>query len=152
MKRFFKNRKILGFMAGLLTLGMLGTNCGRGHWHSQKDPAEMAEKVTDRLADKLDLDESQETETKKLVLEIIESGKELRNHRKDMIGELEKQFASSEFDPASLNQMSEKSEAEFKKFRVTVVQNMGKFHALLTDEQKREAAEYLGEVKERFHR
>ncbi|MBI38091.1 MAG: hypothetical protein CMF59_00710 [Leptospiraceae bacterium] len=150
MKRIFKNRKILGLVAGLLTLGMLGTHCGRGHWHSKKDPAEMAERVADRLADKLDLDEAQESETQKLVLEIIESGKELRAHRKDMLAELEKQFSSNKFDPNALNAMSEKSETQFKSFRMTLLENVGRFHGLLNEEQKREAAEYLGEFREKF--
>ena len=110
----------------------------------------MAERVADRLADKLDLDEAQESETQKLVLEIIESGKELRAHRKDMLAELEKQFSSNKFDPNALNAMSEKSETQFKSFRMTLLENVGRFHGLLNEEQKREAAEYLGEFREKF--
>lgn len=151
MKRFFKKRRFMGLMAGLLTLGLVGA-CGRPHWHDKKDPAEMAEKIADRVADKLDLSEKQESETRQLALEILESGKDLRSHRQQMLEELEKQFSSEQFNPDSLNQMSEKSEAEFKKFRTTLVQNMGRFHALLTPEQKKEAAERISEIRERFHR
>ncbi|MBU42464.1 MAG: hypothetical protein CMN76_04535 [Spirochaetaceae bacterium] len=150
MNRILKKRSILGLMAGLLTLGLVSTHCGRSHWHSKKDPAEMADKVADRIAHKLDLSDSQEEDTRKLALEVIESGKNLRTHRKDMMAELEKQFSSETFDPGKLNEMSEKSEAELKAFRSKLVQNMARFHALLTPEQKEEAAEYLSEFRQRF--
>ena len=66
------------------------------------------------------------------------------------MAELEKQFSSETFDPGKLNEISEKSEAELKAFRSKLVQNMARFHALLTPEQKEEAAEYLSEFRQRF--
>ena len=150
MRRFFKHRRRFMVAAlGLLTFGLVGA-CHRHSWHDADRAAEMAERIADRISDKLDLDEGQQERTRELTLEIIESAKTMRSHRKEMAAELENQFKNQKFDEAALNSLADRSEKDLHNFRMTLVSKLSEFHSLLNEEQRQEAAELMGKFRDRF--
>lgn len=133
-------------LIALVTFGLAAGQCHRG-WHDKdRDPAEISEKIADKIAGKLDLDDSQEAETRKIVEELVISGKQMKSKRGDLTAELQKQFESDAFDPEQLEQISGTLESDMQNFRKLAISKLGEFHKLLNEEQRKEAAELLARI------
>jgi Spy/CpxP family protein refolding chaperone len=137
---------ILILITGIVGLGFAGEfrdkHRGDGHFRF------MLEKV----AKELNLNDQQQAEVNRIKDEIKAKMDENKQKRKDQMSEMEKMFRSDTFDKQKIIDMDKMRETKREEMRTFMIDEMAKFHALLTSEQRNKAADLMKEKHEKMGR
>ena len=145
--------RVLPMMLALGVGTVLFAGC-HGHGRHGGDPHKKADKIVDKMKNKLELNQDQEVKARKIAHEVADRAAEFRAMRKEVRQEALLQLRAAAVDEGALNQNLENQEAKFKELRTFMIQKFAEFHAVLTPEQREKLAAYLekGGQKMRKHR
>lgn len=131
-------------LAGTLLLGLTG--CFK---HS---PEEKAEWITDRVASKLELDETQKGKLVALKDEIMKARKDLQADRESSFDEVRTMVKSDVMNKDSIKALFDQKHQKMEQHADPVLDKLIDFHASLTVEQKQQIVEFMDKHQERGHR
>lgn len=107
--------------------------------------------MLDKITKDLNLSEQQQAEVNKIKDEIKAKKDALRQKRKDHASEFEQMFRSDTFDKQKALELAKQREADREEMRNFIIDEMAKFHAILTPEQRNKVADKLKEKREKGH-
>lgn len=149
-----KNRRRWFFSLGLLAaaVGALGlTACGhRGFRHHGHDPAQRAERLTKKIASKLDLNDAQKAKLDIVKQEILAHREKGKQEREEAFRTILTQIRSKQLDTGKLQAMMEQRHKRMEEIAPSVLQKIADFHASLTDEQKEKAAQEVEKMHDHW--
>lgn len=105
--------------------------------------------ILEKLTKELDLNEQQKSEVEKIKAEIKEKMDAKKEDRKSDMDEMEKMFRSDNFDKTKALEMAKKHDADRDEMRSFMIDEMAKFHSILTSEQRNKAADKMKEFREK---
>ncbi len=108
--------------------------------------------MLEKVAKELNLNDQQQAEVNKIKDEIKAKMDENKQKRKDHMSEMEKMFRSDTFDKQKVMDMDKMRETKREEMRTFMIDEMAKFHALLTSEQRNKAADLMKEKHEKMDR
>lgn len=130
---------VFGFAAVVTAAG-----CG-GHCRSEQGKADW---VTNRIANKLDLNDAQKAKLEELKVEILTLRSDLRKGRNEDFANLMSQATAPELDQAKLQALFDTRKETLEKSAPTVIAKLAEFHKTLNPEQK----EKLVEIMKKFQK
>lgn len=153
-KKTGRKRKIIISIVVVLFLvtGIAGYGFARGFYdnHRGGDHGPMGF-ILEKLAKDLDLNDQQKSEVEKIKSEIKEKMDAKKDSRKNDMDEMEKMFRSDSFDKTKALEMAKKHDADRDEMRSFMIDEMAKFHGILTSEQRNKAADKMKEFREKKH-
>lgn len=111
--------------------------------------------IMGKLADELDLTAEQKSQVDKIKDEIKAKMDEKKNNRENHMQEMEQMFRSDNFDRQKALEFAKQRDAEREEMRSFMIDEMAKFHSILTPDQRNKAADKMKEFrekKEKFHK
>lgn len=104
--------------------------------------------IMGKLADELDLSAEQKTQVDKIRDEIKAKMDERKKDRENHMQEMEQMFRSDNFDKQKALDFAKQRDAERDEMRSFMIDEMAKFHSILTPEQRNKAADKMKEFRE----
>lgn len=135
---------IAAALAALLAMGLGG--CGRFHHHT---PQERADCLVQKIVARLDLDQGQQQQLKRIEGEVLAKGAEMRAHREGDFAELIALLKSDQIDPTRFKIDVDLHQARAHELVAFIGEKFREFHDLLTPEQRQKAAQLLEEWRAR---
>jgi Spy/CpxP family protein refolding chaperone len=103
-----------------------------------------------KIAKELDLNEQQKAEVEKIKNEIKTKMESRKQNREDRFDEFANLFNSDRLDKAALNSLYQKHESDRQEMREFFMDELIKFHSILTPAQRTKAVEKMKEKKDKF--
>jgi Spy/CpxP family protein refolding chaperone len=145
MHSFYRRRRFgLGFVTALTAIGLLGSCRPRG-------PEQRTEWITDRISDKLDLNEQQKVKFNELKNTILEARSRHTGEHRQASQEIKAMILSEKLESQKIQRLIEKRQQIMKQEFDPVFAKLSEFHESLTPEQKREAVKLLEKFESRWH-
>ncbi len=138
-----KRYAILTTVFSFLLIAGLGA-CRHGHARGGFDEFDM-EAATNRIAARLDLSESQKTELKDIITEIVTRAKEMRADRETRHSELANLVRQNAIDPETVDLKITEKVDQMKDLADLATSRLIAFHATLTPEQREKIAAHIEE-------
>ncbi len=139
------------WIIGGVLVALLGTTAFAAKWHNHT-PQERAVWATERVADRLDLNESQKAKFE----EVANAYVEIRGARIDfmmMLAENLQELAKDDtLTVEEVNQLRSEIIAEFEKRSDQIIPEFVAFYATLNDDQRKQVSSRLEEMGERIER
>jgi len=132
----------------LLIIGIKGIGFAQKfkHFHDDGPLGFMLGKVTEDL----DLNAQQKAEVQKIKDEIKAKMESRKQTRQDRAAEFENLFKSDNLDRKALSDVYQKREADRQEMREFFMDELIKFHDILTSSQRVKAVEKMKEMREKF--
>ena len=146
-----KRKIIIGTVIVLfLVMGIAGIGIAKGHGKHRggHDPMRF---ILGKVAKDLNLNEQQKAEVEKIKNEIKAKKDAMRESRKSDANEMENMFRGDSFDKQKALDLDKKRTAEREEMKTFMVDQLAKFHAILTTEQRNKAADKMKEFRDRKH-
>jgi len=105
-----------------------------------------------RIVKDLNLTEQQKTDVNKIKDEIKAKMDENRQKRKSDASEFEQMFRSDTFDKQKAMDLSQKHETEREEMRQFMIDEMARFHSILTPDQRNKAMDKMKEMREKHEK
>jgi len=105
--------------------------------------------IIDKIVKDLNLNEQQKTEVEKIKNEIKAKMDANRQKRTDNANEFEQMFRSDTFDKQKALELAKQRDADREEMRGFMIDEMAKFHSILTSEQRNKAADKMKEFREK---
>ena len=102
-----------------------------------------------RIADDLDLSDQQKSEVTKIKDEIKAKMDANKQSRNDKAMEFDKMFRQDTFDKQKALELAKERKAHMEEMSTFMIDEMAKFHAILTPDQRNKAADLLKEKREK---
>jgi periplasmic protein CpxP/Spy len=146
MKRWLK-RTLIGVFGASLIVGGL-TACGHGYQHggwnaSEADSAKMRERIVDRAADKLKLDDAQKQRLATLATRLHEQRLALLGSTTDPRAEMQALVAGDKFDRAHAQSFVETKTDALRSKSPEVIAAAADFFDSLRPEQQQQVREFM---------
>ena len=126
---------------------MTGLSCAK---HRPPKPEDKVGRLISKLSDSLSLTEEQKVKVAQIKKEITEKNEAARTERKGEGKEVDEAFAKEilkdKFDVAGINKLLDQKAEKKEELRRFMVEELAKFHALLTIEQKQKLAVLVKEL------
>lgn len=138
------------FVIILVVAGIAGIGFTQKLKHMQDDgPLPF---LIEKIAQDLDLNEQQKAEVMKIRDEIKAKGESKRHERENGFNEFEKLFKQDKLDKQSLKQLAEKHEADREEMKEFFIDELIKFHSILTPQQRVKAVEKMKSMREKMRK
>lgn len=111
---------------------------------------ERGQKVTRHVSSRLDLNDEQKAEFKKLVDLAVADFKSLHSERKALAAEVEKQIVAEKADTTTIKKLMSEQSAKRQELMVKWVDQIAAFQAKLSPEQKQKALKMIQKFRDRF--
>ena len=111
---------------------------------------ERGQKVTRHVSNRLDLNNEQKAEFKKLVDLAVADFKSLHDERKALGAEVEKQIVAEKADTTTIKKLMTEQSAKRQELMVKWVDQIAAFQAKLSPEQKQKALKMIQKFRDRF--
>jgi len=108
--------------------------------------------MLDRITKDLNLTDQQQAEVNKIKDEIKARKEANKQKRMEGAKEFEQMFRSDTFDKQKALELAKQREADREEMRNFIIDEMAKFHAILTPEQRNKVSDKLKEKREKGHR
>jgi len=113
-------------------------------------PEKRAEKITDHVSDKLDLNDAQKAEFRKLADQATADFKALHASRKDLANEVEKQMLSPKAETAAIKKLASEQNTKRQELTGVWIDRIAEFHSKLSPQQKEKSLKLLKNFREKF--
>ncbi len=140
---------IASIIVFFLVTGIAGLGFTKGFYDNHRGDGGPMRFIMEMVINDLDLNEQQKAKVEKIKSEIkakMDSKKE--NKQKDMT-EMEQMFRSDNFDKTKALEISKKHDANREEMKSFTIDQMAKFHSILTTEQRNKAADKMKEFREK---
>ena len=144
-----KNLIIIGVIAGVIGLGIVG--CRHGFSHN-RSPEKKAEYIVAKISSKLDLDENQKTRLNKIKDEILEEAKPHRESKEEFRREAMELLRSDKITEEGVEKLVAKKEAAYKEMKPFIIKKIVEFHSILNTDQKNKLADKMEEFHRKYKR
>jgi Spy/CpxP family protein refolding chaperone len=104
--------------------------------------------MSERIITELNLTEQQKTEVNKIRDEVSAKMDANRQKRQGMAQEMENMFRGDTFDSQKALELTKQHEADREEMHTFMIDEMAKFHSILTPEQRNKAADMMKEKRE----
>jgi Spy/CpxP family protein refolding chaperone len=104
--------------------------------------------ILEKVVKELNLNDQQTTEVNKIKDEIKAKMDANRQKRQDNASEFENMFRSDTFDKSKALDLAKQREANREEMRTFMIDELAKFHSILTPEQRNKAADLMKEKRE----
>jgi Spy/CpxP family protein refolding chaperone len=133
-----------------LIAGVAGVSFARKfkHFHDDGPLGFMLGKITEDL----DLNAQQKTEVQKIKDEIKAKMESKKQNHQDRAAEFENLFKSDNLDRKALSDLNQKREADRQEMSEFFMDELIKFHDILTSSQRVKAVEKMKEMREKFEK
>lgn len=147
-----RKRKIIISTVVVLFLitGIAGFGFARGFYDNHRGHGPMGF-IMEKIVKDLDLTEQQKAEVEKIKDEIKVKMDAKKDSRKDDAEQMEKLFRQDTFDKQKALEMAKKHDADRDEMKSFMIDEMAKFHSILTNEQRQKAADKMKEFREKAH-
>jgi Spy/CpxP family protein refolding chaperone len=108
--------------------------------------------MLNRITKDLNLTEQQQAEVNKIKDEIKQRKDAIKQKRMDDANEFEQMFRGDTFDKQKALELAKRRETDREEMRNFIIDEMAKFHSILTPEQRNKVADKLKEKREKGHR
>ncbi len=130
-------------MAAFIGISMAG--CHRGPWNNDGPPdrAELERRASyfkARIADKLELTESQKAELDRMVAELQAKHEELSSHRQEFKDQCLDLLKQDHLEAEDITRLIDTRRPDFEELLSLVAEKIAEFHNLLTPEQRAKLA------------
>lgn len=105
--------------------------------------------LMERVVKELNLTEQQQTEVNKIKDEIKSKMDANRQKRMDNANDFEQMFRSDTFDKQKASDFAKLHEADREEMRSFMIDEMAKFHSILTPDQRNKAMDKMKEMREK---
>ena len=134
-----------------LVMGIAGLGIAKGHHGKHRGGHGQLGFILGKIAKDLNLNEQQKAEVEKIKNEIKAKKDAMRESRKTDADEMERMFRGDSFDKQKAIDLEKKRYQEREEMKTFMVDQLAKFHAILTTEQRNKAADKMKEFRERKH-
>jgi len=138
-----KKSIITGSIAILIVTALFFVGC------RHRSPEDRVERLTQKIASELDLNENQRKQLDGYKNEFIAKGKEMRSRHDVFKNELIKQLKSDKFDPTEINGMISQHRTDMDAMISLFMTRFSEFHSTLTPEQKEKLVAKLEKFEKR---
>lgn len=128
----------------VLTAFLITAGCYR------KPPEQRAETMVGKIAERLNLNDTQKTKLNAIKDEFLSKGKAVQKTRQETSDQMIALMRSPEIDQGELKALAEKNKAQMNDFVDFFAAKTVEFHDMLTPEQREKAAAEMERWKERF--
>lgn len=139
------NKKLKSVLVVGTAALLVFTNC-----HYKRSFEGKADWVANKLASKLDLNDDQEAKLQIMKKEIIAKHLELKPKNDLWMQSLLVQIKADKMDGKTIEKLGNDREASMSEMRKLIQAKLVEFHAILNPEQKKDFAELLEKVSNRF--
>lgn len=144
-----KKVRLLGLLIVVVVItGIIGLGFTRGFYDKHPGGGPMGFMMF-KIAKELDLTDQQKAEVEKLRDEIKAKRDQNRLTRKQDITEMEQMFRGDTFDKSKALEFAKLQDAERDEMRGFMIDQMAKFHAILTSDQRNKAVDKMKEFHEK---
>jgi Spy/CpxP family protein refolding chaperone len=105
--------------------------------------------ISDRIIKELNLNDQQKKEVEKIRDEIKAKMDERKKNRRGDREQMELMFRSDNFDKQKALELAKKHDTEKEEMRSFFIDEVAKFHSILTSEQRNKAADKMKEMREK---
>lgn len=134
----------------LLIVGIAGIGFAQKFRHLQDDgPLGI---MLGKISNEIDLNEQQKAEVQKIKDEIKTKMETKKQTHMNRFSEFEDLFKSNNFDKKALQDLYQKHEADRQEMREFMMDEMVKFHDILTPDQRAKAVDKMKEMREKFRK
>ena len=113
-------------------------------------PEERASKATGYVSDKLDLNDAQKAEFKRLADLAVVDFKAMRESRKELATEVEKQALAEKADTTAIKKLVATQNTKRLELSNTWTDRIAEFHTKLSPEQKQKALKLMQKFRDKF--
>jgi periplasmic protein CpxP/Spy len=106
-------------------------------------PEQMADRITEKLKSKLDLNASQQQELESIKEEVKKKMAEMKKNHASRKEEFLTLLQSDTIDKEKLKKMHDERKAKMDEFSTVMIDKLVKFHSTLSPEQKERLVKYL---------
>jgi Spy/CpxP family protein refolding chaperone len=152
VKRSTKRTKIIisSVLLVFIITGIAGLGFAKGFYDKHRPHGKLGF-MLEMVVKDLDLNDQQKSEVEKIKNEIKVKMDAKKEARKNDMDEMEKMFRSDNFDKTKALEMSKKHDADREEMKSFMIDEMAKFHAILTSEQRNKAADKMKEFRDKKH-
>ncbi len=134
-----------------LIIGIAGLGFAKGFYDNHRGGHGPMGFLMEMVVKDLDLNEQQKAEVDKIKSEIKAKMDAKKENRKSDMDEMEKMFRSDNFDKQKALDMAKKHEQDREDMKSFMIDEMAKFHGILTSDQRNKAADKMKEFHEKKH-
>ena len=135
--------KIFTGLSMLLSAAVFGAACGRGHFHHREVTEDHINRVSERIADKLDMNDVQKEKMKRLSEKIAAKLPVMKRHRSEMSDMVSRQFSSDTFNRSEVEESMKSHQDQMKEMHSFIAASMEEFHGILTPEQRKKVIDFM---------
>jgi periplasmic protein CpxP/Spy len=147
-KKSRKKAVIIAFLVVLLVGGIASLGFAKNSFDKFRGHGPFGF-MSERIIKELNLNEQQKTEVNKIRDEVKAKRDANRQKRQEMAQEMENMFRGETFDKQKALDFAKQREANREEMRSFMVDEMAKFHSILTPEQRNKAADLMKEKREK---
>lgn len=149
-KKTGRKRKIIisSVIVLFLITGIAGLGFAKGFYDNHRGHGPMGF-LMEMVVKDLDLNEQQKAEVEKIKSEIKVKMDAKKEDRKSDMDDMEKMFRSDNFDKQKALDMVKKHEQDREEMKSFMIDEMAKFHGILSSDQRNKAADKMKEFREK---
>lgn len=141
--------KLFTGLSMLISAAVLGAACGRPHFHHREVTEDHVNRVSEKIADRLDMDQNQKGKMKLLAEKIAAKLPLIKKHRTEMSESVQKQFSSDSFDRSGFEAMMKEHQSEMEEMHSFAAESMEEFHSILSPEQRKKVVDFMQNHREK---
>ncbi|MEO8513254.1 MAG: Spy/CpxP family protein refolding chaperone [Ignavibacteria bacterium] len=148
-----RKRKIIisSVIVLFLVTGLAGLGFAKGFYDNHRGGHGPMGFIMEKIVKDLDLNEQQKAEVEKIKDEIKAKMDAKKEDRKNDAEEMEKMFRQNTFDKQKALEFAKKHDAERDEMKSFMIDELAKFHSILTSDQRNKAADKMKEFREKKH-
>ncbi len=153
-KKTGRKRKIIisSVIVLFLVTGLAGLGFAKGFYDNHRGGNHGPMRfIMEKIVKDLDLNEQQKAEVEKIKNEIKAKMDAKKEDRKNDAEQMEKMFRQDTFDKQKALEISKKHDADREEMKSFMIDEMAKFHGILTGDQRNKAADKMKEFREKKH-
>lgn len=144
-----KKVRLFGLLIIIVVItGIAGLGFTRGFYDKHPGSGPMGFMMF-KIAKELDLSEQQKAEVEKIRDEIKAKRDQNRESRKQDMTEMEQMFRGDTFDKNKALEFAKQQDAKRDEMRSFMIDEMAKFHSILTPDQRNKAADKMKEFRDK---
>lgn len=138
-----KSKVILISISAVILITLIAGFAYNNYYNNRPGPFGPMGFLLNRIADDLDLSPQQKSEVEKIKQDIRDKIDANRDKRQNFHQEMENIFRSDTFDKQKALELAEQQSKHQEEMRTFMIDQMEKFHSILTPQQRNKAADLL---------
>ncbi|MCC6864824.1 MAG: Spy/CpxP family protein refolding chaperone [Ignavibacteria bacterium] len=144
-----KRKILISIIVVFVITGIAALGFAKNFYDNHRGGHDKVGFIIGKISKELDLNDEQKAEVEKIKIEIKAKMDENKQNRSQDAVEMENLFRSSSFDKTKALELSSKRDAERQEMKSFMIDELAKFHSILTPDQRNKAADKMKEFREK---